>query len=151
MTETAAVVETDPGLGLDLLTAVGRLHRWATRHAALPISPALARLLAQIEESQPVRIGDLARADQCSQPTMTTQVRRLEHLDLVRRQGDSADGRAVLITVTPAGRQVLADMRRIRAAAVAPMLERLDETERENLRSAVGVLTRLLDDASQTS
>ncbi|MGI8700019.1 MAG: MarR family winged helix-turn-helix transcriptional regulator [Nocardioidaceae bacterium] len=133
-------------LGADLLRVVARLHRWATRHADLSLPPGLARLLAQIEELEPSRIGDLAKADHCSQPTMTTQVQRLKALGLVSRTSDPDDGRAVLITLTGAGRAQLADLRTARAAVVAPLVDALDADDRGQLRAALAVLSRLIDD-----
>lgn len=134
----------DP-LGPSLLSAVARLQRWATRNARLPISPAQARLLAQIEELAPSRIGDLAKADHCSQPTMSTQIQRLEELGLVSRETDPADARAVLITMTPQGSDLLREMRASRASTVAPLLAGLSGDDRETLGKAVEILTRLID------
>jgi len=144
----AGAEPADPDLGPDLLAVVARLHRWATRHATLPISPAHARLLAQIDELGPSRIGDLARADHCSQPTMTTQVRRLEALGLVRREPDPVDARAVLITMTQEGGRLLAQMRKARATVVAPLFDRLSDQERRRLRDATAVIAGLLDSQS---
>ena len=90
-------------LGADLLTVVARLNRMATQQSALPMPYAQARLLAQIEQQGPSRISELAAADHCSQPTMTTQVQRLEAGGWVERRGDPSDARAVLVSVTPAG------------------------------------------------
>ena len=135
-------------LGDELLGLVARLNRWATRQARLEAPPAQVRLLAQIHELGPVRIGDLAVADHTSQPTMTTQVRRLEDAGLVSRTGDPDDARAVLIRITEEGRRTLARVRADRAAAVNPWLERLAPEDRETLADAVGVLRRLLADVT---
>jgi DNA-binding MarR family transcriptional regulator len=132
-------------MGSELLSAVGQLHRWATRHTALPLSQSLARLLAQIEELEPSRIGDLARADNCSQPTMTTQVQKLEEQGLVSRAADPADARAVLIGLTSAGRVMLRDMREARAAALAPVLDALSSDDQRTLRASIEVFARMLD------
>lgn len=64
------------GLGADLLAVVARLNRLATQRIQMPLPAAQARLLATIEVHGEARIGDLAAVDHCSQPTMTTQVRR---------------------------------------------------------------------------
>jgi DNA-binding MarR family transcriptional regulator len=135
-------------LGPALLSAVARLHRWATRNARLPVSPAQARLLAQIEELGPSRIGDLARADHCSQPTMSAQVHRLEQSGLAECSSDPQDARAVLVVITDRGRACLTQMRQARAEAVAPLLAGIDDGDRERLLDAVAVLTRLLEERS---
>ncbi|ULE31983.1 MarR family winged helix-turn-helix transcriptional regulator [Mycobacterium sp. IDR2000157661] len=134
-------------LGADLLSVVARINRLATQRARLPFGFAQARLLSTIEDQGAARISDLAALDHCSQPTMTTQVRRLEEAGLVSRTVDPADGRAVLIRITPAGVATLRQVRVDRGAAIDPYLERLSEVDRQTLGDAVVVLRRLLADA----
>lgn len=135
-------------LGSDLLGVVARLNRLASQQARLGMPVAQARLLAQIEERGRSRICQLAAADHCSQPTMTTQVRRLEAGGWAVREQDPADARAVLVSVTPAGRSALSAARSLRAAAIAPYLDRLAPAERARLTEAVSILHRMLGDAS---
>ncbi|MFA9462215.1 MarR family winged helix-turn-helix transcriptional regulator [Thiohalorhabdus methylotrophus] len=135
---------TDPSLGAELLSVIARLNRWATRNADLALPVAQARLLAQIDALQSARIGDLAQADHCSQPTMTTQVRRLEAAGLVYRRTDPHDARAVRISLTARGRGLLDDVRAARAAVITPLIEKLPEDERLQIRAALDTLTNLL-------
>jgi DNA-binding MarR family transcriptional regulator len=135
-------------LGDELLGLVARLNRWATRQARLEAPPAQVRLLAQITELGPARIGDLAHADHTSQPTMTGQVRRLEENGWARRDPDPQDARATLITITPAGAEVLATARRSRAQTLRPVLDQLGEADRARLRDAVEVLRAVVDAAT---
>jgi DNA-binding MarR family transcriptional regulator len=130
--------------GAELLSVIARVNRWATYHADLAIPPAQARLLSQIDTLGAARVGDLARADHCSQPTMTTQLQRLEEHRWVKRDVDPADGRAVLISLTAPGRAVLQDVRRARAAALAPVLSRMSDVERSRLRGASLTLAALM-------
>lgn len=136
-----------PTLGADLLSVVARLNRLATQRARLPLGFAQARLLSTIEDQGATRISDLAALDHCSQPTMTTQVRRLEDAGLVSRTVDPEDGRAVLIQITDKGVATLRQVRVDRGAAIDPYLERLSEADRQTLGEAVVVLRRLLEDA----
>jgi len=133
-------------LGADLLTVVARLNRMATQQSDLPMPYAQARLLAQIEQQGPSRISELAAADHCSQPTMTTQVQRLEAGGWAARRRDPTDARAVLVSVTAAGAAALTRTRAARAAVVAPHLERLDAEHRAVLADAVEILRGLLAD-----
>lgn len=135
-------------LGADLLSVVARINRLATQRARLPLPFAQARLLSTIEDQGVARISDLANLDHCSQPTMTTQVRRLEDAGLVSRAVDPEDARAVLIRITPKGVDTLRQVRLDREAAIDPYLERLTEADRETLSDAVRVMRELLDDAS---
>jgi DNA-binding MarR family transcriptional regulator len=143
-----ANLEGVQGLGADLLAVVARLNRLATQRIQMPLPAAQARLLATIEAHGEARIGGLAAVDHCSQPTMTTQVRRLEEAGLVTRTVDPGDARAVRIRITAEGRHTLNAVRADRAAAIEPQLALLDSADRQVLTQSVEVLRRLLDSAS---
>jgi DNA-binding MarR family transcriptional regulator len=140
---------TDTSLAADLLSVVARLNRLATQRVKMELPYAQARLLSTIDDQGAARISDLAAFDHCSQPTMTTQVRRLEDGGLVSRVTDPADARAVLISITQRGRDVLRRVRADRGAIVDPYLERLERTDRESLADAVRVMRAILDDARE--
>ena len=135
-------------LGVDLLGVVARLNRLATQRTQLPLPWAQARLLGTVEDQGPTRISDLAALDHCSQPTMTMQVRRLEDAGLVTRTADPADARAVLIEITPAGKETLRRVRADRAAVIDPYIAALDNDDQQTVAATVRVLRRLLDDAA---
>src|ERR1700759_2737462 len=146
--EGAALTEPGQGLGADLLAVVARLNRLATQRIQMPLPSAQARLLATIEVHGEARIGDLAAVDHCSQPTMTTQVRRLEDAGLVSRTVDPCDARAVRIRIPPEGMRTLNRVRADRAAVIEPQLARLESADRQALADAVVVLRRVLEDAA---
>jgi DNA-binding MarR family transcriptional regulator len=123
----------------------------ATQRIQLPLPAAQARLLATIEAHGEARIGDLAAVDHCSQPTMTTQVRRLEDAALVTRTVDPGDARAVRIRITPEGVRTLNAVRSDRAAAIEPQLALLEPADRQVLTEAVEVLRRLLENAATST
>ncbi|MBX7455506.1 MarR family transcriptional regulator [Mycolicibacterium sp. 3033] len=138
-------------LGSDLLSVVARLNRMANQRVRIPLPFAQARLLSTIDDRGEARISDLAALDHCSQPTMTTQVRRLEDAGLVTRTTDPHDARAVLIRITEHGKDTLRQARADRGAAVDPYLERLSEADRACLTEAVSVMHRLIDEATSIS
>ena len=129
-----------------MLTVVARLNRLASQRIRLPLPWAQARLLGTIEDRGAARISELAELDHCSQPTMTTQVRRLENAGLVTRTPDPEDARAVRIRITPEGAAMLARVRADRAAVIDPFVETLADADRQVLTAAVGALQRLVDD-----
>ena len=147
----AANAESQSGLGADLLAVVARLNRLATQRIQMPLPAAQARLLATIEAHGEARIGDLAAVDHCSQPTMTTQVRRLEDAALVTRTVDPGDARAVRIRITPEGIRMLNAVRADRAAAIEPQLALLEPADRQVLTQAVEVLRRLLENSATST
>ena len=113
----------------DLLRSAARLSRWASRHADLGMPYAQARVLALVDDLGPSRITALAAADDCSQPSMTAHVQRLESDGLVSRTPDPADARATQVELTPGGRSVLDGIRRSRGAALAPVLDTVSPHE----------------------
>jgi DNA-binding MarR family transcriptional regulator len=147
-TERGAADEAVAVLGADLLAVVARLNRFATQRIQMQLPAAQARLLSTIDAHGEARICDLAAVDHCSQPTMTTQVRRLEDAGLVTRAADPGDARAVRIRITPQGLQTLNRVRADRASAIEPQLANLKAADRQTLLDAVTVLRRVLDDSS---
>jgi DNA-binding MarR family transcriptional regulator len=148
ITERGAAEEASAGLGADLLGVVARLNRFATQRIQMQLPAAQARLLSTIDAHGEARICDLAAVDHCSQPTMTTQVRRLEDAGLVTRTTDPGDARAVRIQITAQGLQTLNRVRADRASAIEPQLGKLNDADRHTLVDAVAVLRRLLDDSA---
>jgi DNA-binding MarR family transcriptional regulator len=140
---------TETALAAELLSVVARINRLATQRVRMQLPFAQARLLSTIDDQGTARISDLAALDHCSQPTMTTQVRRLEDAGLVSRASDPADARAVLISITEEGTAALAQVRADRAAVIDPYLERLDAADRQALADAVRVMRDMLEDAQQ--
>ncbi|MDE9366552.1 MarR family transcriptional regulator [Luteipulveratus sp. YIM 133132] len=133
--------------GDELLSAVARLHRWATRNASLDLPTAQGRVLALVAELGPSRIGDLAAADHCSQPTMTTQVQRVEARGWVTREADPADARAWLVGITPEGRQALRTARAARGKAVQPLLDSLSREDAAVLERAAEIMHSMVSAA----
>jgi DNA-binding MarR family transcriptional regulator len=146
--DRGAAEHVGAGLGADLLAVVARLNRYATQRIQMQLPAAQARLLSTIDAHGEARICDLAAVDHCSQPTMTTQVRRLEEAGLVTRTVDPGDARAVRIRITPEGVRTINRVRADRAAAIEPQLAKLEPADREKLVEAVAVLRRLLDDSA---
>jgi DNA-binding MarR family transcriptional regulator len=133
---------TDPAN--DLLRAAARLNRWASRHASFDIPFAQARLLALLDELGPARVSTIAEADHSSQPTTTAGLHRLEAQGWVHRSPDPSDARASLVSLTPVGSRARAQVRRARAAVLAPALDLLDPAERARLEEAIDVLETVL-------
>jgi DNA-binding MarR family transcriptional regulator len=101
--------DTPPDAAVDTLDAAvaALVHAvaHATRHPAHVALPALelARLLATGER----RLGELAAQRGVCQSVVSRQVGELEARGLVVRRPDPADGRAGLVGLTPAGRELL--------------------------------------------
>jgi DNA-binding MarR family transcriptional regulator len=95
-------------------------------------------------EGGPRRITELAELEGLAQPTMTLLARRLEQRGWVRRGGLRADGRVVIVSITPAGRAALARLRARFRDAVRADLEGIGERELRALSDASAALGRLV-------
>src|SRR4051794_15112405 len=113
------LADQEPTLVLERL--VRMVRRLAT--AGAPSAPAAAVLPRLVREG-PHRLTDLAAGEGVAQPGMTQLVTRLERDGLVRRASSATDGRVVLVEVTPAGEQLVAQRRAQRTEALTRLLSR---------------------------
>jgi DNA-binding MarR family transcriptional regulator len=89
------------------------------------------------------RIGELAGAVRLSQPALSRAVARLAGRGWLARSGSPGDARGVLVTLTPAGQDVLVTATAAHAATIkAALLDRLSPAEQETLAR---VLARVAD------
>lgn len=91
----------------------------------------------------PVKLVDLAGAEQVRPPTMTRLVQALESDGLVRRTDDKTDGRAFRITATAKGRRLLMEARKRRVRALTRRVNSLTKEEQRTLTRAVRLLERV--------
>lgn len=134
-------------MSAELVLYTGRLVRAVTRHTSTDVPTASLRLLSQVDELGPVTLGALARADRCSQPTMSAGVQVLCERGWAVKRPNPADARSSLVSLTDAGRTVLAGARRERAAVVADRLRSDPQHTESDLATAVAVLRGLLQHA----
>ena len=101
---------TDPAaVPVEILDALLRLHggirRRMAHHLGVPLTVHQARLLWAVGETDaPARMSDLARRLDLNNRTVTPMVDALERERLVVRHPDPSDRRAVIVQLTPAGR-----------------------------------------------
>jgi DNA-binding MarR family transcriptional regulator len=129
-------------LSSDLVVYAARLVRAVRR---LHEQPAGIRVLALLDELGPTSVTALARADRCSQPTMSLAVARLIESGDVAKDVDPADGRCSVVQLTRTGRSTLAGARRRAGASVAARLAEHDTHSIHDIATAVAVLSDLVD------
>lgn len=143
---------TGSSVATDLLDVIVRLNRWVNQRTAwaLPLTLPQARMLSQIQALGTPRVSDLAQAEHCSQPTVTTQVHRLQAQGLVARRPDPDDARSVRLFLTESGRRALTEARRVRAEIVETVFNQLAAADRQRLQDALAALSVLLEAARQS-
>src|SRR3954468_19345343 len=86
------------------------------------LSLTAAATLARLQREGPARLTELAAAEGITQPSMTALVARLSAQGLVRRAADPSDGRAVILSLTGAGEELLAQRRAARTVRLVPFV-----------------------------
>ena len=99
--------------------------------------------LTTVEESGPLRIGELADREHMSAPTATRVAAALEERGLVTRVVDASDRRSTFLSLAPPGAAALQHARRARTAQLAGRLSRLDPADLARLVDALPVLEEL--------
>src|SRR5512132_356988 len=131
-------------LGEDLITTAARVVRWVPKENGFGLSLAAARLLARLPHDGPTRTSELAVAEDCSQPTITNHVKRLEAAHRVERAADPRDARAWRIKVTKKGNQQLSSMRDSIGTRLEPYLATMSRRDLKALRDGVQAMQRLM-------
>lgn len=122
----------------DLLRSLFRLMQQVRQapHDDVVDRPSLI-VLARLKELGPLRLSDLA-GDVCLDvSTMSRHVRALEERGYLERATDPADGRASLLTLTAAGRSVLATAWASRRAWLDQSLENWSPEDRRVLNEVI--------------
>ena len=91
------------------------------------------------------RITELAAEERVTQPAITLLVNRLAERGWVERVPDPTDGRAVLVSLTPAGHEVFERLRAEYRALLHEEMASLEDGEVETLAAAVAILDKLID------
>lgn len=106
----------------------------------LPETSALSRL----DRGGPATSSALAKQEQISPQSMGATLGRLEACGLVERCSDPDDGRRVVLSVTPAGLEMLRNRRNARTRRLADALAtRFTRAELEQLMAAEPLIERL--------
>jgi DNA-binding MarR family transcriptional regulator len=130
----------------DAAIAAGFEHFYELLRRLTPrseLSLTAASTLRRLERNGPSRLCELHAPEGVTQPAMTQLVTRLEKEGLARRGSDPEDGRAVVVSITDAGREAVARRREGRTKALAALLEQLPAEEHAALLAVLPALDRL--------
>lgn len=97
------------------------------------------RVLCSLLEA-PMSVSELAAVVIAKQPTMSKLLARMETQDLIVRANDPADGRGVLVSITPAGKQLVQPLIRLAKRHEASVLEPLGAADAGALVEILGKL-----------
>ena len=127
-----------------LYFAAIHLVRWLRREDdPSGVGGAQLSTLSALIKLGPSTIGDLARAECVSAPTMTRLVQRLEREKFIVRRTGKSDRRQSVVAVTSRAWVMLENARRRRAEALRRAMEHMTARERKTLADAAELLERL--------
>ncbi|MFB4273774.1 MULTISPECIES: MarR family winged helix-turn-helix transcriptional regulator [unclassified Nonomuraea] len=106
-------------------------------------------VLHTLDRRGPLRLTDLTATEQLKQPALTSLVANLVRDGLVSRRPDPRDGRAVLLDLTPEGRDVVRSRHADRVARLSRLVDHLSDEERVALAGSARVLARLTEIAAR--
>jgi len=109
------------------------------------LTPTQLAALATVEQSGPLRLGDLAAAEGIAPSTLTRLVSVLEELGYVRRDADPKDARASTLAITQLGHETMDRLRAENSALLTQRLMQLSSEYRLALAEALPALEALAD------
>jgi DNA-binding MarR family transcriptional regulator len=93
-------------------------------------------------EQEPASPSALAERERISPPSMNRTLNALEKAGFITRSPDPADARRVVVSITPSGRALITETRRLRTAWFSQRLAELTPAERAAFEQLVPVLRR---------
>ncbi len=138
-------VDTEAGvadLAAGLRVVMSRLRR-RTRVGADGLTSSQISVLVTVESAAGATLGEVAAKEGVSAPTVTRLVASLVEAGLLERHLDPADRRSSLVSLSPAGAQRLAALRREATSLLTRRLAALEPEERDLLARALPVLERI--------
>ncbi|MCW2980814.1 MAG: transcriptional regulator, MarR family [Solirubrobacterales bacterium] len=131
-----------------LSTAIVRTARVLRQDAAAEagLGAGTTAALASIKRDGPLTPSELAEIERVKRPSITRTLACLDRQGLIERTPDPADGRSSLVSISAAGRERLALLRRRKSAYLARRLEALDPEEVATLARAAEILERMRED-----
>jgi len=147
----AAITVTTRAAAIDDVIAgyEALMQRLADSHAPefleIDITMPQAKLLYLLGASGELHMSALVQRLGVSLSTVSGLVDRVVDHGLATRREDPADRRQVLVGLTAAGTTFIDRFRELNARQMRELLEQLDETELDHLRTALTALTRAAD------
>lgn len=123
--------------------AIHLTRRLRLADAQWGVPPARLSALSVLVFGGPCTLGELARREQVTPPTMTHIVTGLEAMGLARRVASEDDGRVVIVEPTAAGRRLMARGRAARVHRLATELQALSPEDLDILDRAATILAQV--------
>jgi len=142
----AAILGDKPVVDVTRLrVTIARLSRRLRKHELAGLTPTQLSALSTVERTGPLRLGDLAAAEQIAPSTLTRLVSVLEDHGYVERRAVPGDARAWTLVVTARGHEVLDQIRQENTLLLADSLLTLSAEQLAALSAALPALEQLAE------
>ncbi len=91
--------------------------------------------------------GALAAKERVQPPSMTRVIASLSEMDLVERKPHPTDGWQIIVSLSDAGRALIADETHAREAWMTEQLSGLHPDQLKVLNEAVGIMKHIVDES----
>ncbi|MCT2338708.1 MarR family winged helix-turn-helix transcriptional regulator [Corynebacterium sp. p3-SID1056] len=144
-------MDNDPKTQLanDLVWASSRFARTAYQATPVQLSYVSLRAMAAINREPGLRVGELARLEGITQPSMSQAIKKLVDDNLITRHPSPEDARATDLMITDKGRDILQKYRADSAAQIVPVLDTLDDDDIAVLKRASELLQHITEELAQ--
>jgi DNA-binding MarR family transcriptional regulator len=141
------VKDTENGLASDLSLAVMRLARQLRfRRPDSSVSLSQLSALSTLAKEGAMTPGALALRERVRPPSMTRVIASLADLGFVARSAHPADGRQVLVSVSPSGAELIEAERKASQEWLQNRLSQFNADERQALLIAADLMSELVDE-----
>lgn len=130
-------------LANDLVWASSRFARTAYQATPVQLSYVSLRAMAAINREPGLRVGELARREGITQPSMSQAIKKLVDENYITRHPSPEDARATDLMITDKGRDILQQYRTDSAAQIVPVLDALDDADIAALNRAAELLQHI--------
>lgn len=114
------------------------------------ITPHQAVLLRVLEERGPINLTELRRSFPGAQSSLSELVGRLAKLGFVHKKPMPTDRRTVMVAITPRGRAMVAQQRKLMRERHRNVLEKLSSEDQDRIVQAFETIAELFGRAAAT-
>jgi len=119
-----------------LIQILKRLKHEETEQAPpekLGISPSQVNIIDQLFLTKELTVKELSKSLNLKPPTISVSVKKLEHINVLKRETHEEDGRVVLLRLTKKGFNLYNQIEKYRTARVKTILNKLNLTEQNQM------------------
>jgi len=99
----------------------------------LGISSSQVNIIDEVFLSKELTVKELSKSLKLKPPTISVSVKKLEHMNILKRKSHEEDGRVVLLMLTKKGLTLFNQIEKYRTARVMKLLNQLDNEEQSKM------------------